>query len=109
KGRAVAAVLTLADEKEPAANQGMGTFAFTPQPGEKYELKIDSPAGMKIRYPLPVIKTEGVVLRVDSGVTNDAEPLKATVWSVGQKRKLLVAAYCRGRLVAQEPLEVKEG
>jgi len=106
KGQAVAEVQTLADEKEPAANQGMGTFTFTPQAGEKYELKIDSPAGIKVQYPLPVIKAEGVVLRVDSGVTNDAEPLKATVWSAGQKRKLLVAAYCRGRMVAQEEVTV---
>lgn len=106
KGQVVAEVKTLADEKATEANQGMGVFEFTPDAGQKYQLQIDSPAGIPYKPDLPETKSEGIVLKVESGVTNNAEPIRATIWSAGEKRKVLVAAYCRGRLVASENLEI---
>ena len=40
---------------------------------------IDSPPGLVLRPALPAVKGDGVVLRVDTGVTNDAQPVTATV------------------------------
>src|SRR5205823_6789304 len=39
-------IATLHDDEKPGVNQGNGAFTFTPRPGRKYELKIDSPAGV---------------------------------------------------------------
>ena len=46
-----------------------------------------------MRTSLPAVKGDGVVLRVDTGVTNDAQPITATVRNSGEKRKLLTAAF----------------
>ena len=85
QGKAVASIATFNDEKQPAANQGTGLFEFTPQAGQKYELQIDAPAGIPVRLPLPSVQDAGVVLRVDTVITNDAEPIKATIGSAGAK------------------------
>src|SRR5207248_2887395 len=44
-----AEVATLHDDDKPGVNQGNGAFTFTPRPGRKYELRIDSPAGIAER------------------------------------------------------------
>ncbi len=44
-------VETLASEKDPELNQGMGRFEFTPRTGHKYELKVESPVGVTQPYP----------------------------------------------------------
>src|SRR5262249_55123053 len=59
-------VQTLNDDKEPGVNQGMGTFRFTPVAGKKYQLTVDSPAGIEGKYELPEVKKDGVVLRIEN-------------------------------------------
>src|SRR5262249_23932280 len=88
-GKTVVEMATLARENKPAGNQGMGAFTFTPTAGQRYEMIIDSPPGLVLRPALPAVKGDGVVLRVDTGVTNDAQPITATVRNFGEKRKLL--------------------
>ncbi|HTU93737.1 MAG TPA: hypothetical protein VMF69_26895, partial [Gemmataceae bacterium] len=91
-------VETLAGEKTPELNQGMGLFEFTPQRDRKYELKVESPVGVAKLYELPPIKRDGVVLSVPAGVVKAEETIPVRVRSTS-KRSFLVGAYCRGRLL----------
>ncbi|MBL8795729.1 MAG: hypothetical protein JNM56_17620, partial [Planctomycetia bacterium] len=98
---------------EPALNQGlnqgMGKFAFTPQAGKKYALKVVEPAGIKAQFALPAVVSDGVALQVPSAVTSEQEPIKIEVRSAGKDRELLVGAYCRGRLLGFHELTAKNG
>ncbi len=91
-------VETLASEKDPELNQGEGRFEFTPRAGHKYELKVESPAGVTQPHKLPDVRPEGVVLSVPQGVVGAGEAIPVTVRSTA-KRSLMVGAYCRGRLL----------
>ncbi len=102
-------VQTLTDAEEPGVNQGLGVFTFTPQTASKFELKIDSPAGMEGVYRLPEIKEDGVVLTIPQGVTTAREPIVALVRSARADRKLLVGAYCRGRLLDHKTITARKG
>jgi hypothetical protein len=109
-GKVVAeTVQTLHDDKFPGVNQGMGLFAFTPEAGKKYELKIDLPTGMEGKYELPAAKEDGVVLNVADGVIDARKPIHVSVQTARQERKLLVGAYCRGRLMDHQPVTAKPG
>ena len=109
-GAAVAEVRTLNDPKLPGVNHGMGAFTFTPDAGKKYELRIDTPTGIEGKYPLQAdVKTDGVVLAVPSGVTSDQDPIHVVLRNVGANRRLLVGAYCRGRLMAHQRVEAPAG
>jgi hypothetical protein len=109
KGQTVVAIRTLTDPSTSGVNRGLGRFEFTPQAGQEYKIVVDSPAGLKLSFPLPPVKSDGVTLQVDSGVTNDAQPIRVSVGSAGANRKLVVAIYCRGRLVGSESRDVKSG
>ncbi len=43
---------------------GMGSFPFTPRPGETYTAKITSPANIKTQYALPTAAPQGVVMNI---------------------------------------------
>src|SRR5262249_3407896 len=109
KKTVVEKVETLTDAEQPGVNQGLGVFAFTPQAGTKYELKIDAPAGVEGVHALPKVEADGVVLSIADGVTKGKQPIAATVRSAIADRKLLVGAYCRGRLLDHKSLSVKQG
>ncbi|HYT92314.1 MAG TPA: hypothetical protein VEL76_26610, partial [Gemmataceae bacterium] len=105
-GKEVIAVRTLNDDKEAGVNQGMGVFEFTPQAGKVYDLKIDSPIGIESRHQLRDVNDSGVALAIPDGVfTKD---LDVVLHSAGATRKLLVGAYCRGRLLAQSSVTAKD-
>jgi alpha-2-macroglobulin-like protein len=101
-GAEVAEVTTLHDDQEPALNQGQGAFTFTPQMGNRYELKIDTPIGIESKHPLPAAKGDGVVLHLPRPIADEALDIEVT--SVSRARKLLVGAYCRGKLIDQRPV-----
>jgi hypothetical protein len=108
KGAEVAKVETWHDAGQPKLNQGRGVFELKPEAGHKYQLKIDSPAGVEGDYPLPEKKAE-VLLTLPAGVSTAKKPIRATVTSTGRDRPLLIGAYCRGRLMAEKRLEAKKG
>lgn len=112
----VAEVRTFSDPSQPAANHGMGVFAFTPQPGKKYSLRVLEPAGIEaVINPtgapgaevLPAAKTEGVVLSVAKSVLASQETVRAKLRNIGKDRTIVVGAYCRGRLIDSQRLTVK--
>lgn len=88
------------------SGRGLGVFRFTPEPGMAYSLRLASHDEM---LPLPEVHEFGVVLSTPQGVVNPGTPLHAVVQAGGAPRQLVVAAFCRGRLVAYEPLSVTTG
>jgi hypothetical protein len=99
-------VATLNDVNEPGVNQGLGRFTFTPKFQHGYELQVDSPVGIRERFPLPPPREEGVVLTVPEGVVDAAKSLPITVRST-PARPLLVGLYCRGQLL--DSVEIDKG
>jgi hypothetical protein len=108
-GKTAVSVATFRDPSHPECGQGLGVFTFTPQVGNEYQLKIEQPAGIEGKFSLPIAKPDGVVLSIPAGVTTGKEPIKAVIRSVGADRSLLVGAYCRGRLMSQQSIDVKNG
>lgn len=97
QGDEVARVETSDDDREPAA--GLGSFWLRPYRGQTYTLHVDRPAGVESTHTLSVEATGKVALAVPAPVSAAHEPIDAVVRSAGEDRALLVAAYCRGRLV----------
>jgi hypothetical protein len=108
-GKEVAAVETFNAPAHPEANQGMGAFALVPQAGKKYQLKIENPVGIEGDHVLPAVKSEGIVMSIPKGVTGPADPIAVNVQSPDKDRSLIVGAYCRGRLLAHQSIEIKKG
>jgi hypothetical protein len=50
-------------------HDGRGRFTFVPARGEKYSLRVTAPAGIKMVFPLPTVKTSGVVLASTADIT----------------------------------------
>jgi hypothetical protein len=88
---------------------GTGLFTFTPQPGERYELKIDAPAGIEGKYPLPETMADGVALTAPPGVVPAKEPIRVAITSGQKDRRLLVCVYCRGRLLEHQSVQARKG
>ncbi len=106
-GTKVAEVRTLNDDTEAGVNQGMGLFEFTPQAGKTYEVKIDAPIGIESRHTLPAAKVGAVALSIPNGVFT--EKIDVVLRSADTTRKLLVGAYCRGRLLDHLSVVAKKG
>jgi uncharacterized membrane protein YgcG len=100
-GKSVVAIKTFSDDKEVGVNQGMGRFEFTPQAGQRYQLKIESPENIEGQFLLPPVQSTGVVMR-SADMTIDLQ-------NVGKARKLLVGAYCRGQLMEHQSLKLDAG
>lgn len=107
KGKELAVCQTLNDDKEAGVNQGMGLVEFTPEAGQTYELKIDAPIGIEGKYVLPQPKKDGVALLIREGVVTDKIGISVT--SGQSDRKLLVGAYCRGRLIDHKKIGAAAG
>ncbi len=100
----VARVQTVSDDKEPGVNQGLGAFIFTPTLEKNYRLRIDSPVGIERTIPLPKVKAQGVVLYLPQGVVENE--IDVRLHNIGKARKLLIGAYCRGRMVDTKAMTV---
>jgi hypothetical protein len=97
KGNVAAHVQTVSDDKEPALNQGLGSFIFTPELKKNYRLVLDSPIGIPRTFGLPESKEHGVVMTIPEGVVENN--IEVELMSVERRRVLLVGAYCRGRVL----------
>jgi hypothetical protein len=110
KGRSanvdVASEQEIAAVKTPCA--GMGSFRFVPQAGEAYYLKINEPKGVKKPIKLPAASVEcSVALTTDAGVVDAGKPLEFEIRATKAGLPLVVAAYCRGIQIGQQPLVTK--
>jgi hypothetical protein len=88
--------------------EGMGVFSFTPQAGRTYRLRILNPAGIADEPKLPEATVErDVALTTGAGVFAAASPLEFNIRAAKPGLPLVVAAYCRGVQVGQQPLLTK--
>jgi hypothetical protein len=108
RGNAIATVMTFNDPTQPGANQGMGRFEFKPEAGRRYELKIDSPGDSEGRFWLPQPVDNGIVMQA-AGVSAADKPIAVRLGSSKVTRALVVAAYCRGKLMARDNVHVAAG
>ncbi len=75
-------------------HQGMGSFHFNPQPGEKYVVKITKPAGIDTAYALPEALPRGYVMNVDNSKKGE---LSVTINST-EAGELSLIAQVRGKI-----------
>ncbi len=120
RNETIARVQTLNDDHEPGVNQGLGAFQLVPKTGESYRLIIDTPIGVEAKQlvqrpgalnrwdavaaKFPEVKPDGVVLHMPQGVVGDE--IGVQLHNGPTLRRLLVGAYCRGRLIDQSAVVV---
>ncbi|MFG0315783.1 MAG: MG2 domain-containing protein [Planctomycetota bacterium JB042] len=104
-GRPLAAEGRVVDDagREVAAfdtqHQGRARFSFTPVRGRTYRLEIESPAAPPVPLPTPV--ADGVTLAAVADSYEAGAGLALTA-STPTEGPWMVAAFCRGVLVAQD-------
>ncbi len=108
-------------ELDTAYQFGMGYLDFIPDANETYTICVTTPAKTEhLTNPFAKlgIRSEGVVLqvadnvgeeRVPRAVGNQGDPIRVMLRRQGPPRKLLVLAQCRGQIVDQRWVEVKQG
>jgi len=90
-------------------HKGMGTFAFTPNAGERYELRVEEPEKIESKHLLPASLDSGTVLNCPRGIIGGKETLPVIIRSTGDRQAMVVAVQCRGILVGQQTLFAKRG
>ncbi|HMP58543.1 MAG TPA: alpha-2-macroglobulin family protein [Gemmatales bacterium] len=105
----VAELETFNDDSSPGANQGMGSFTFTPKAENRYFLLVDRPERIAPVWTMPEVKAAGVILAMGPGAVRGKEPWRFEITSVERDRQLLVGLYCRGLQVGQQRLKAAAG
>jgi hypothetical protein len=86
-------------------HQGMGAFAFTPQPNEKYSVKITKPEGITTSYPMPEALTRGYVMNVDNSKKGEVGVSVNTT----ETEELSLLAQVRGKILYSTIISAKKG
>ncbi len=90
--------------------RGMGVFSLKPRVGEEYRLRVGDRPELTVEPGLPPVATAAeVALRAEASVVEPGEPLRAVVRSTRGGLPLVVAAWCQGILVGQQPLTTVAG
>ncbi len=87
---------------------GLGRFEFVPKQGERYSLKITSPADVTELPSLPSVVKDLPVMDTGVGVLEADQPLAMMIRSVA-KKAVKVQAVCRGKLVASQDIMLRPG
>ena len=74
-------------------HDGMGRFAFTPQPDRSYRLVVDAPAGIADAPTLPTPLASGCVLRSYDDLDGELEALRVGVQCLPARQVVLTAAH----------------
>lgn len=84
---------------------GRGAFRWTPQPGQRYFLRVVEPPGIDHRYELPAARSDAAIaLTTGTGVFAPNEPLEFNLRATKAGIPLVVTADCHGVLVGQQAL-----
>ncbi|MBN1911937.1 MAG: hypothetical protein JW818_19605 [Pirellulales bacterium] len=90
-------------------HEGMGVFTFTPQAGQTYQLKIDTPK-VDEQPRLPEVKADRhIVLSTGQGVFGPGAPLEFNVRASKADLPLVASAWCRGVPVGQQAFTTQVG
>ncbi|QVL30394.1 alpha-2-macroglobulin [Telmatocola sphagniphila] len=106
----IADVQTLTDTSEAGVSRGQGSFTFKPQANVKYYLKVERPLNIeepKDGFVLPTVKPDGVVLTALDEVTSGDAPIRVQIQTPREKRRLVVGAYGRGKLLDHQLLNIE--
>ena len=86
-------------------HMGMGSFKFTPQPNEKYSVKITKPEGISETFALPKPMERGYVMNVDN-----SKPGELTVnVNTSETETLSLIAQVRGKIYYSTEIVTKKG
>ena len=100
---------------------GMGYLDFVPKAKETYTIRITTPTkieNLSAPFANLGIRTEGVVIQVADELAEDrppsavgmqGDPIRFTLRQQGPPRKLLLVAQCRGQIVDQRWVQIKQG
>lgn len=94
--------------KAQTVRDGMGRFAFKPQVGQRYQLRITSPQGITEHPWMQAAVNDRPVLDAGVGVFGSDAPLELNVRSTRQ-RTCIVRAVCRGDLIGVQTVDLKIG
>lgn len=85
-------------------HMGMGAFRFTPEPGEQYYARINSPVQIQERFPLPKARTSGFSM----SFSQEKESVLIDIYaSASQKAQLIGLSH--GEISSTKSLELKQG
>ncbi len=100
----------LLDQKHEGA--GFGSFYMEPKLGSKLRAQLKSPSGESIvedaLQNLPVV-SDGVALHVPVAVDTETQPIQGILRRKGGGMQTVVTAECRGQVLDQQWLELREG
>lgn len=102
----VEGIQTRSDLENPGANQGMGSFEFTPKTDASYTLELLGPS-KGTTLALPATKAAGVTLRVDGEKLSPGGKVPVELRATGEGLWFL-GLYCRGRLLDSKLVPGKE-
>jgi len=86
-------------------HMGMGSFKFTPQPNEKYSVKITKPEGISETFALPTPMERGYVMNVDNSKSGE---LTVNV-NTSETETLSLIAQVRGKIYYSTEIVTKKG
>ncbi|WP_153558400.1 MG2 domain-containing protein [Roseimaritima sediminicola] len=99
-GRRVARLQTTAD--------GMGRFAFVPEPGQRYVVRLDKPLDVTTSAMLPPVVADRPVLDTGPGVFAADAPLDFVLRSTAEMA-VRIEAVCRGVVVGRAETHLRSG
>lgn len=86
-------------------HQGMGAFNFTPQNGEKYQVKITRPENITETYTMPEALSRGYSMNVD----NSSKGEMALTVSTTETEELSLVAQVRNKIYYSTTVDAKKG
>jgi hypothetical protein len=87
---------------------GMGTFTFTPQPGQSYTAHLKQPDGTLQTYPLPAVQPSGYVMLVDNISRKDVSRVILS-HNFPETKDIVILAHQRGVVCYTAKAQVGKG
>lgn len=86
-----------------------GRFTFVPQPGQRYQLVVESPSGgLRTSHWLRA-EASGVAIQLAQSVLDADTPITLRLISVGRDRHLRLVGACRGQTIGQVEVHAPAG
>ncbi|HEY0054626.1 MAG TPA: hypothetical protein VGB63_04645 [Pedobacter sp.] len=92
-------------------HKGMGSFNFIPKAGESYFARVNLPNGKYRDYPLPLVKINGISLRVDNAFKSDSceVTVRASPEMAGSNRIYYLIGQARGIACYGSAFNIQKG